>query len=412
MRLQHFIPLKLSPSRIRCAVLLLLGCSILWSGCKEENLRVPLGNDASAPGQISNIRIERLAGGARLTYAIPKDMDFLYVQADYDIRPGVPGQAVASSYKNWMVIQGFGDTSVHQISLSVVDRSGNESEPVTVDVKPLLAPVQAAYDSLAYEADFGGIHVSTSNSTQGDLVLSTIYKDSTGEWVDYDRHYTGLPGIDYSVRGLPSVPTTFGVYIQDRWGNYSDTLVQEFTPYYEVLLDKSKFTAVTNLPNDTKSTWSLSGLWDGKAPESTGYSGFHAPGGVGLPMSFTFSLGVKARLSRFRTFQVHNDREYSSGNIKQFELWGSNDPSPDGSFDSWTLLQTCEVVKPSGLPGTQLSNEDKETAEAGDEFTLPLNSPPVKYLRINIISTFASPPNAARADAWLLEVSFWGEEVK
>ncbi len=383
---------------------------IVWlsfSACKQNDLHLPLENDKNIPGQVTNVKVKNLHGGARIGYSIPDDPDLLYIQADYEIRDKVKEQVTASYYNDLLTIQGFGDTSTHEVELYAVDRSGNKSKPVTVNVHPLKSPVQLAYDSLSYTADFGGIQVNLNNETRSNLVTTVLVKDSLGDWDEYDKNYSSLPDIGFSVRGLPSVPTTFGVYIRDRWDNRSDTLVKDLTPYFEEELDKNKFSELF-LEGDAKSTWALSGLWNNS---TTQFSGWHSADDAGFPVSFTFDLGVKAKLSRFRTWQVHDGREYSSGNIKQFEIWGSDDPNPDGSFDSWTKLMDCEVKKPSGLPIGQLTNEDIETAAAGDEFVLPLSAPPVRYIRFKIISSFANPVGSVTGSSWLLEVSFWGQQV-
>lgn len=379
-------------------------CVILVPSCKQDKLRVPLEHDKVNPGVVSDVKVENVPGGAKLDFVLPKDLDLLYVQADYEIRPGIKEQSVTSMYDHALIVQGFGDTAIHEVALRAVDRSGNKSDPVMVKVRPLTPPVQQAFDSLDYERDFGGIHVTLANESKANIVITVIVKDSTGAWVDYDKEYTSLPGVDFSVRGLPAVSTDFGVFIRDRWDNHSDTMTKTITPFFEMEMDKNKFKAVT-LPDDGSNTWSLAGLWD---DNTTSHTGIHSNDSQGFPVHYQFSLGVKARLSRFRIWQIYDGREYSSGNIKTFEIWGSNQPASDGSFNGWTLLQTCEVVKPSGLPSGALTDEDIATATAGDEFVIPINAPAVQYIRINILSTFASPPGSSTGGAWLVEVGFWG----
>lgn len=378
----------------------------MLSACKQDNLRTPVENDGVAPDPISDVRIDNLHGSARISYTLPADQDLLYVQADYEIREGVKEEKKASFYDNSMVLEGFGDTTEHKVDLYAVDRGGNKSQVVTVTVKPLLSPVQQAYDSLSYVEDFGGVTVSFKNETQANIVITVMIKDSTGTWVDYDKDYTSQAGGNFSVRGLDPVPTVFGVFIQDRWDNHSDTLVKTLTPLFEEEMDKNKF-KVLAFDTDTKNDWALTGLWDNNTVATT--AGFHSENNAGFPQTFTFDMGVKAKLSRFRIWPVHDGREYSSSNIKQFEVWGSNAPNPDGSFDGWILLNNYEVVKPSGLPVGTLSNEDQETAANGIEFIVPLDAPAVRYIRFKILSTFASPPNSATGGAWLLELAFWGQ---
>lgn len=382
-------------------------CLLFLSACKQDNLRTPLENDGVAPGQVTKVHVENLHGGARIGYALPADIDLLYIQADYEIRKGIKEEKKASFYDNSMVIQGFGDTIEYPVQLYAVDRSGNKSEPVTVMVKPLLPPVRETYNSLSYAKDFGGITVTFQNPTQANIVITAMTKDSTGDWVDYDKDYTSQASRNFSVRGLSPVPTTFGVFVQDRWDNHSDTLVKTLTPLYEEELDKSKFKPLV-LSTDAENIWDWPELWDNKMGEND-RQGWRSASNLGLPVSFTIDLGVKAKLSRLRTWQVHDGREYSSSNIKQFQLWGSNDPNPDGSWDSWTLMGNYEIVKPSGLPAGQISNEDVETAAAGDESIVPLAAPAVRYVRFKIISTYASPPNSTAGGAWITEVAFWGQ---
>lgn len=387
--------------------LLLFGiCIALFSlsACKQEVVRGPIDHDKVPPDPISDIQVENFSGGAKITYAIPDDLDFFYVQANYEIREGVKQEMQASSYKKSLVVQGFGDTSAREITLVAVDMSGNKSAPAKVKIKPLEPPVQTTYKSLSYDQDFGGINVRFQNSNRADLVITVLIKDrSTGEWTVYDRNYTSVKEGDFSVRGLKPLNTTFGVYVVDHWNNHSDTLIKELTPLYEVELDPTKFRSLV-LGNDADNVFDIKDLWLGTHVKPWG---FKASGG--FPMWLTIDLGVDVKLSRFKVWQIHDGREYSASNVKTFELWGTNGFSPDGSWDSWTQLGSFEIIKPSGLPMGQNSNEDAVAAAEGHEFSLPLSVPEVRYIRIKITSTFTTPANSPSGTAWLNEVAFWGQ---
>ena len=96
---------------------------------------------------------------------------------------------------------------------------------------------------------------------------------------------------------------------------------------------------------------------------------------------------------------------YTNANIKEWEVWGSNDPNPDGSWDSWTKLMVCNSVKPSGLPRGQLSQQDINAALAGEVFTFPRNTPAVRYIRIKVLDTW----DPAQNDHSLIgELTFYG----
>ncbi len=382
----------LGPDRVNWFLLGILLTT--WMSCEQSHLNGPLENDEVPPDPITNIQWEPVAGGAIITYDIPSDPDLLYVLGEYQIRPGVDQEQKSSIYDGQMTLRGFGDARDHEVTLYAVDRSTNLSEPSTVTIKPLTSPVQLAYSTLEYSSDFGGITVSLKNESQDNLVVSVLTKDSLGDWQDYENFYSGLPEVNFSIRGLPSRPVTFGVYIKDRWQNISDTLVKELTPLFEEEIDKTQFREL-QLQGDGGNTWDLTRLWDNVTTE---YNGFRTADNEGLP-------------TRFRTWQVHDGREYSSSNTRLFELWGSNNPSPDGSFEGWTKIGDYEVIKPSGLPPGELSNEDIAAAAEGDEHMVPIEAPAVRYLRLNVIATFTAPPNSSTGGAWMVEIGFWGKEI-
>lgn len=387
-------------------ILLVMYC-LGMDACKESDLRKPLEGAGEKPAVVTDVQVINQPGGAKITYSLPNSTDILYVTADYEIRPGVKEQAVSSLYDNSLLVQGFSDTLNHDVVLTVVNRGGNQSDPVKVGIRPQIAPVLQVYKNLTYIEDFGGITVNFVNNDKADLSISVLVKDSLGDWTDYDRYYTSRPAGVFPVRGLPSLPTTFGVYVTDRWGNNSDTVVKNLTPLFEEQFVKTNF-KVLSLPGDAVSAWGIAGLWDNiNVVNNGGFSNQNNP----FPKWFSFDMGLKGKLSRFRVWGVHDGREFSGGNVKKFELWGSNSPAPDGSYDGWEQLGAYEVIKPSA-PGTTITAEDKEAAANGMEFSVPINAPEVRYLRFKVISTFASPANSALGACWVLELTFWGQTIQ
>lgn len=114
-------------------------------------------------------------------------------------------------------------------------------------------------------------------------------------------------------------------------------------------------------------------------------------------------LGFSCKLSRFKVFQ-RMQFPYGLGNLRYFEVWGSETLDPSGSWDGWTLLADYTSVKPSGLPGTQYTGEDYEFATAGENFIIPLASSKVRYLRFKVKDTWG------RGDFWhIAELEFYGD---
>lgn len=186
-----------------------------------------------------------------------------------------------------------------------------------------------------------------------------------------------------------------------------DTLYTDYltvSPVIEHEMDKSLF-AEHVLPGDAPSAWGwlLPMLWDGNADSP---NGFHTSSDVGFPHHYTFDLGKEVVLSRFKLWQrgatTADAYLYSAGNPKQFEIWGSTEPAADGSWDGWVKLLDCQSVKPSGLPVGQLSEEDKAYAAAGEEYHFPSNTPPVRYIRVKVISNWRGDPYSHSN-----EITFW-----
>lgn len=396
---------NLSVVRLLLSIATVFVLIVLITSCKKINTRAVLEHDKVPPDEVSNVQIEPFPGGAKITYDIPVDLDFLYVQANYEIRPGVKEEGQSSFYRHYIEVEGFGDTKEHEVVLYTVDRSGNTSKGVRVTIKPETPPVQTAYSSLFYKDDFGGINVTFDNPSRSDLITTVMIKDFSGDWIEFDRNYTSVPDVDFSVRGLDAISTIFGVFIKDKWGNMSDTLIQELTPLKEEELNKNKF-AIVKLPSDAETTtWDIDEFWD---DDPTG-GGFHTAENAGFPVWITIDLGITTRLSRLRVWQVHDGREYSGGNIQRFEIWGSASSSPSDEWGGWTLLSECEIIKPSGLPPGELSNDDVQQAAEGHEFSIPGSAPAVRYIRFKAVSSFSQPPGSSTGSAWLREITLWGQ---
>jgi hypothetical protein len=117
-------------------------------------------------------------------------------------------------------------------------------------------------------------------------------------------------------------------------------------------------------------------------------------------------LGQIAKLSRLVLYQ-RSDRYFAWGNPKAFEVYVASDrPSQDGNWDSWIKIASCEIIKPSGTPGTTNTDEDVAAAQAGFEVAFPLEMEAVRYVRIVVLNTWEGTTFCHPA-----EVTFYGEVV-
>lgn len=185
--------------------------------------------------------------------------------------------------------------------------------------------------------------------------------------------------------------------------NAIDTFSPEYTnltiPFFERKLDKTLFKEFI-LPTDARTAhaWLMPYLWDEK---------YDPPGFAttnGKPVWFTFDTGVSSTLTRFKTWQA-NDRLYKGESVRKFEVWGSNDPNPDGSWESWTKLMDAESIKPSGLPLGQNSAADIAYAKAGEEFVLPAGTPKVRYIRLKLLENWGNGSFMA-----MEEITLWTKD--
>ncbi len=360
---------------------------LLLSACSDEKITSPYEQLGVKPDQVKNIVVKNIPGGAEISYSLPKNDDLLYVKAVYYIRNGVRREAKASYHKNTLIVDGFPQVGTYDVDLYTVGRSEIQSDPITVQVHPETPPVIAAFQSLELRETFGGVAISFENKGQADLAVTVITPDSIGKMKPAQTFYTKQEQGILASRGFDSEKRLFGVYLRDRWENYSDTLFAELTPLFEEQLDKLKFKTlplatddyIAN-PNTTPRT--LDKLWDGViAGGNNSYTGPF----ITLPTSFSIDLGAPATLSRLVYYPKATGTTYYVNSPKRFEIWGTNDPASDGSWESWTKLMDCEWIKPSGLPGSQLTEEDKAFSASGIEFEFSVGTSPMRYIRFRTL---------------------------
>jgi hypothetical protein len=381
--------------------------AFLAGACRDEE-RKALDNDPTVPGQVTNPRWEGLPGAIKLTYDLPNDPVFSYVKAECVMKNGQTREAKASAYLNRMILEGFADTSVYTINLYSVSRSEVYSEAVVIrDVKPKNPYYLEVFKILDLYADFGGATASFINSDSVDLAINIAYIDSTGYWTEGETLYTNRKAGYVSQRGVDTVATVFGAVVRDRWNNVSDTLKRILKPLYEEELEKDLFREYT-LPGDEPSAWgwTLPMLWDGSIADGHGFHTENKATPYKWPQSVTIDLGKRYLFSRFKFWNREIEQYFNARCPNKMEIWGSNQPAADGSWDSWTLLMTVQTQKPSGLPDGDYTEEDLEAGKAGFEFSFPKGVAPSRYIRLNV---YEPPTNVGQFH--MMEITFWGVEA-
>lgn len=368
--------------------------AILFCSCKEDAIG-PMDNNQNPPGKITNIRVENQPGKVLLTYNLPTDPDLLYAKAVYKLNSGVTREIKASYYTNQMLLDGFNSTAIQSVQVYAVNRSEVASAPETVEVKPLENPIWDVRRSIVVSDDFSGFNVKANNEAREVASIEMMVLDSLGVWQNVGSFETKNLKFDASYRGLDTLEYQCRFTVRDRFLNYTDTLQQTVHPLFEMKLDKKLWQA-HNLPNDVKGeqTWlPMDKMWDNNYNHEDAHRWLTIDGTTPDGAWSTFDLGVAAILSRLVVFNWSNDAFggtyrtfYYGEHMREFEVWGSNNPASDGSWASWTLLGEFENIKPSGLPYREQTKEDFDAAVKGFEYTFPVdNAQKVRYVRIKNI---------------------------
>jgi len=377
----------------------------VWYGCSEEAVTNYYEEGGEAPSQITDFSVTSTPGGGIVTYKIPDDPNLLYVKAVYEIQPDVFREAKTSIYNDTLDLVGFGDTNSHEVKIYSIGNNQKVSEPVSVTVTPLTPPVKSIFETLQLSSTFGGVKVDFKNQSQADVAIEVLVDTTgSGSLSPAGTFYTGALEGNYSARGFEPVESNFAVFVRDRWNNKSDTLIKSLTPLYEELIPKTNFRSVI-LPNDApaQGAYPIEGVWDG----NLGYSGYASNRSQPMPQWLTIDLGGKYIISRLKLFSFGNEHTYLDGGVKSFEIWGSLQPNPDGSYDSWELLGSFEAFKPSGLPPGQYTAEDFNYASIlGDDFTFDSVGTPVRFIRFKTLEDFGGGGLVT-----ISELTFWGQPV-
>lgn len=372
--------------------LLAISTALVVYACAKVDLNSPLTPSQGAPGVVTNVKVKNDSAKAILTYTLPNAADIAYVKAVYSLTEGRTREVKASVYDNNLVLDGFGDTLNHEVKVYAVNKAEVASEPVLVTVKPLENPIWGVFRAMKVLPDFAGIRVITRNPARYNLAIE-ILKDSLGQWFPYNGIYTATDSINSAVRGMDTLPKKLAFFVRDRFLNRTDTLFSTLTPFYETALPKGLYREYT-LPGDAPSAWAsnrVSNLWDGYT-ELWPYVNITTD--QGKPSVITFDIGKLSQISRIVTWDypeyLNSGRGFFyGGNPRLFEIWASPNPPLDGSWSNWTLMATCEEVKPSGLPYGQLTNEDRTFGFAGYNWDLRADVSKMRYIRIKVNQNWA-----------------------
>lgn len=391
--------------------------ALIYFSCDDSGRIDQIDGSIPAPKPVEVTQVTQIPGGAVIRVKIPDDDHLKGVVAKYE-RNGEVVNTKISRYLDSLVIVGYSDTLKHLVQVSSFNVNEVTSTPVEVTVHPLPAAVQTIQFDLM-EA-FGGIKVHVMNNTsKADLAVVLLadkdtanisLPDKSKKWVEVTTMFTASEDIFLPRRGLKADKTIFGIYIRDRWGNRSDTLVKLLKPLEETILDKKLFKYYNpgddNSFSTNSSLYPVQALWDGSGVSASPY--FYASTSSNpMPQWLTIDLGVRAKLSRIGKMARIDYALWTGAHPRQFEFWGSKGPTgklnvanEHGFDDSWFKLGTYEQPRPSGynpdgtVPGSYTA-EDRIMINTGTEFEMDdtVNEhayDELRYLRVVILNTFTT----------------------
>ena len=402
----------------------LLLFSTIISACTADSDKSTLGK----PEAITDYEVTPIYGGAIISYAIPKDRNIQCITAEY-IRNGDPYIERSSYYKNSVQIEGFRTTDPITVKLFTENINGERSDPLTVQFIPLKGVVDVTKESINFSTTFGGVVLDWENVTNTELNIHLLaFID--GELKEDEMYFSSASKDKRPFRGFESVETTFAVVVGDKWKNISDTAFYTSTPLFEMEIPKPWVDMRTYVKGDNltenRASYAFTKFYDGLiGGGSLGY--LNVSGSEGG--SFTFDLKEVFKLSRFKFWpSLRADRVgdvYGNVNIVEFEMWGStvldsykpneywaDNEDPTGTFkEDWVYLGYFARERLDLLGATDDEIWQRGAVD-GDEFELPTELEPVRYIRFFPRATSEGSP--IPNNYWQLgELSFFGSnEIK
>lgn len=398
-------------------LILLLFVQVLCS-CNEENVE-----SSEKPTPLTEYQITPINGGAVITYTVPNDPTVLCVTAEYN-RNGQKFIERSSYHKNSLRIEGFKLIEPVKVSLYTENSHEVRSEPVTIEFTPLKSLVDLTKESMQISTTFGGINLSWDNISNTELNIHLLaFID--GELAKEEIYFSAQKHESRAYRGYESIETKFAIVIGDKWQNISDTIFYETTPIFEMEVPKPWEDMRAYVYGDNLTEYGPSHMFNKFYDEligggSLGY--LNQAGSQGN--SFTFDLKEIFKLSRLKFWPslwpgAIGD-VYGNVNITEFSMWGSpvldttkpdsywvNSENPTGTFkEDWVYLGYF-VRERLDLQGATDAEIWQRGAVDGDEFILPEDLGPVRYIRFFAEANAGGKP--VPNNYWQLgELSFFG----
>ena len=366
----------------KLSMILCFGIMISFLSCEDKD-------DVAVPSLV-HVVVKNIPEGARISYKVPEGSDIASINVEFDGDGEKESFDIASHPSNFTLTNL--PTNERMLKLYAVNSRGISSRiGDEVKINPLLkteiAYLNTVLNSVRMTPTLGGLDIDFLNSAKKDLTFNLSYKNSTGQWVNYTPLIKSSKEIGSIVLG-EFTSKDVKLFLSDKDSNKST--LKEFTivPANVIKLDKTKFKS-GRLPGDADFSggYPIEFLWNNDTATHLTYK----TDIVALPHTFTVDLGQVFKLTRIHMhyYARWGVFTYNFNDPKVYEIYGSNSPAVDGTWDSWKFLVKCEKFKPSGKPLGEWTPEDEAYNFAGETFKFPTPHVGYRYLRFKVLETWA-----------------------
>ncbi|GAP72926.1 DUF4959 domain-containing protein [Candidatus Symbiothrix dinenymphae] len=356
--------------KFRCLVLCVTACLVtVLCGCDESKRFEINYSDGTPPGKPEILGWRAVNGGGVIHYRVPEDEDLLSIDASYtNPQTGAEVWFSTSYYVDSITVIGFPDSVALTVQVYAVDRAGNRSASVPVDITPDKPAVQLISQSLQVKGGFGSFYVDWKNTL----------KQNVNVYLDYSYKLKGQPvtkrsivsSVNEDVRefvrmeDIPETePITVNMRVEDRYGN--SNVLAPATVYlkHDEIIPKDNWFLPKELSDTLRVRMGffggyfktggrilIDGIYDGDGGRNDNFTKGGAYGGV-KPVNFLVDLGEEWELSRIVTHQFadyKNELErgeygyYKDKNIKRYKVYIYH-----ADTEEWEMIRDHTIQVPS-----------------------------------------------------------------
>lgn len=413
----------------------LLGIIFLigMNACQEDRRFEISGDDKEAPSPPEYLRYKSLVGGARIFYNLPEDKDILSINAEYVNDNGKKSYFSASYFTDSLDVMGIADTLEHVIHLYAVDRAGNRSTSVPINVKASESALQKVARSVKVLAGFNSFIVSWDNDLRQtvniyiDMVFNKSGEHRNLTWVLSSKEANKREIIDNVVLAEGET-LTVNIRVGDTYGNLSQNInMREIRVMSDEILPKEHW----RIPNTNDSIASIP-MCFGDAYENRSLNvidGIISRGSImnimhtagrgrtgkaedgNSPWNFLIDLGDYYELSRIVTNQRHDFNTvpydlnvrgyyYMGENVNQYNMYFLNEETGE-----WEFISRHTIEIPSGISELEFAKMGASGDMALMYPEVPAFTKPTRWFRYEALAAFGSNP-------WVLsEITLYGKKT-